>query len=128
MARSVSRPVLILGDALAYLVVVLAGFVTHREIEALPHRLWATYLPFLAAWLSAAGAIGALDPHRAADPRQLWRVAAAALLAAPLAAVLRGALLGTLVVPLFVAVMAGVSLLAVLGWRLLALLAARRGP
>jgi hypothetical protein len=54
-------------------------------------RFLATYLLFLGAWFVAAGALGALDPERAGDPRQVWRPAVGALLAAPLGAVLRGA-------------------------------------
>jgi len=125
---------LILGDALAYLAVTLAGFATHGELAAPPARFMATYLPFLAAWLFAAGAVGALDDRRAAQPRplsrqnagRLWRVAAAALLAAPLGAVVRGSVLGTPVLPIFVGVMAGVSLVTLLGWRAAYLLLRRR--
>jgi hypothetical protein len=125
-APGLSRWSLIVGDALALAVVVAIGFATHREAEAvLSTRYLATYLPFLAAWLAAAAAFGALRPERAAEPRHLWRPAAAALVAAPVGAWLRGLLLGSPVLPIFVAVMAAMMLLALGLWRTALLVALR---
>jgi asparagine N-glycosylation enzyme membrane subunit Stt3 len=114
--------VLIAGDAFALLVVSALGFATHDEIRAESlDRFPATYLPFLAAWILAALATGALNPRLSAEARQLWRPLAAAVLAAPLGAVLRGAWLGSPVLPIFVAVMTLATTAGYLAWRCLLL-------
>jgi hypothetical protein len=111
--------VLPLGDALALAVVTASGFAWHQEVEAvLATRFLATYLPFLAAWLAAAGLLGALHPARAAEARHLWRPAAAMVVAAPVGALLRSAWLGTPPVPVFVVVMGAMSLTGIGLWRL----------
>lgn len=118
---------LILGDSLTLAGVTAAGFATHNLIgTASASRLMATFLPFLAAWLLAAGAVGALDLDRAGEPRQLWRPVIAGLLAAPLGAVLRGVWIGAPILPLFVGIMAGTITLALLVWRLVYLVLRRR--
>lgn len=109
---------LIGGDALTIAIVTAAGFATHGLLEtASNERLLATFLPFLFAWCVAAAAVGGFDPTRAEAPRQLWRPAIAALLAAPLGAVLRGAWLGAPVLPLFAGIMAATMTVAMLLWR-----------
>ena len=108
-------------------VITAFGFAIHQEFEAVgSSRFLATYLPFLAAWLVTAAGLGALDPHRADDPRQLWRPAVAVLVATPIAAVLRSAWLGTPPVTVFIVVMAGVSLVGMGLWRTAHLLVRRR--
>ena len=115
------------GDAVIYALLTVFGFAFHQEIEAAASgRFLATYLPFLGAWFAAAGALGALDPERAVDPRQLWRPVVAVLVATPIAAVLRSAWLGTPPVTVFIVVMAGVSLVGLGVWRTAYLLVRRR--
>lgn len=112
------RGVLALGDALTLALLTIAGFAFHQELEAVgSSRFLATYLPLLAAWLASAGILGALDPQRAVEPRQMWRPCVAALIAAPLGAVLRAAWLGTPPVPVFIAVMSLMTLLGLALWR-----------
>lgn len=112
------RWILVLGDAVSLALITAFGFAFHQEVEAVGStRFLATYLPLLAAWLVTAGGLGALDPDRADDLRQMWRPAVALLVAMPIAAVLRSAWLGTPPVPVFILVMGGVSLLALAAWR-----------
>ena len=95
------------------------GFGLHQEIEAVASiRFLATYLPVLVVWMVTAGGLGALDPIRAADPRQWWRPGLAVLVTAPIAAVLRSAWLGTPPVTVFVAVMAGMTMIGLGSWRI----------
>jgi hypothetical protein len=119
---------LLLGDTLTYAFVTLLGFATHGLLTISPAwRFLATFLPFLGAWILAALAVGAFDTTVFTSPRQLWRPAIAALLAAPLGAVVRGAWLGAPVLPIFVLIMGVVSIAAILAWRGL-YLGVRRRP
>jgi asparagine N-glycosylation enzyme membrane subunit Stt3 len=121
------RWILVLGDAASLAVITAFGFAIHQEFEAVrSSRFLATYLSFLAAWLVTAAGLGALDPDRADDPRQLWRPAVAVLVATPIAAVLRSAWLGTPPVAVFILVMAAVSLVSLGLWRTAHLLVRRR--
>jgi hypothetical protein len=112
------RWILPLGDSLALALVVVYGFASHQEVEAVfTARFLATYLPFLAAWLLSAAVFGALNPARAGDARQLWRPAVAGLVSAPIGALLRSAWLGTPPVPTFIAVMTVMLLIGLGLWR-----------
>jgi len=116
-----SRWLLVAGDTLVVLLTSLAGFAQHGELAtAGPGRVAATVVPFVLAWFAAAPWLGCFDPGRMARPSNLWRVPAAALLAAPLGAVLRGLWLQAPVVPVFAVVMAAVLGAAMLAWRVLA--------
>jgi hypothetical protein len=128
-ARSPSWRTLIVGDVLVLSAIAVLGFATHRELQAVGSaRFLATLLPLVGAWLVTAGGLGALDPARAIDPRQLWRPAVAVLVATPIAAVLRSAWLGTPPVLIFLFVIGAVSLLGIGAWRLAFCLRPRPTP
>jgi hypothetical protein len=112
------RTLLILGDLIALAVITVIGFATHGETDlALVPRMLTTFLPALAGWFTLAPFFGLFDQARTSDPKQLWRVAYVALLAAPLMAVLRAALLGAVALPLFVLIFGGSFALGMLIWR-----------
>lgn len=116
-----------LGDLTAYSLVSLYGFSSHGLIGRVPlDRFLATFLPFTAAHLAIAFGLLAYLPDHAVRPGQLWRPALAALLAAPLGALGRGLWLETPPIPVFIGVMAAVSLVFVLAWRMAYLIVARR--
>ena len=117
--RAQKSPIfLFLGDALCLALVTALGFATHQELAAVGEtRFLTTFLPLLAGWSLTAGGLGAFDPNRAADPRQLWRPAVAVVVATPIAAVLRSAWLGTPPLAVFIAVMAGAILVGIGLWR-----------
>jgi len=116
--RRNGRWLLVGGDAACLAFVTGLGFAWHQEVEAVAStRFLATFLPFLAAWLLTAGGLGALEPERAADARQLWRPVVAVLVATPIGAALRSLWLGTTPMPVFIVVIGGVSLLALGAWR-----------
>jgi hypothetical protein len=121
--RFTSPVILIIGDAIAILLVIVAGFSTHQSDVAT--RLQFTLIPFLGAWLLVAWAFGL---YGAASGRinQLWRVPLAVLFVAPLGGVLRAAWLGAPVIPVFILVMAATLTLALLVWRGLAILLSGR--
>jgi hypothetical protein len=126
--------ILFLGDLLTLALVTVYGFANHQELGAAGGRILATFIPLLVAWLLVAPFLGVYDPDRAADPRQLWRPFWAMVLAGPMAALLRGMMLGLMqgvptgqpIQPIFVVVIGGISALALLAWRALYVLAARR--
>ena len=124
-----SRPlvVLLLGDVVVLVLVTLAGFARHNELETGVPRMPATFLPWLLAWLLVAPALEAFDIQRARQPNQLWRPFYAMILTSPLAALFRAIWLETTIVPVFVVVFGGISTLAMLAWRALYCLVASRG-
>jgi hypothetical protein len=107
---------LLVGDALAILVVTMAGFLTHYG--AVQNGRWlTTFIPVLFAWFAIAPWLGVYRNDLACQPSQLWRPLLAALLSAPLAATLRGAWLNAAILPLFVGVLGLTNALGVLIWR-----------
>jgi hypothetical protein len=116
---------LLLGDALAILVVTLIGFATHGLSTATPRWL-TTYLPLLLSWFGLAPWFGVFLASNYCRPLQVWRAGLAIAFAAPLAALLRSLWLGTTIVPVFVLVLAGTSALGMLVWRLAWSLLCRR--
>jgi hypothetical protein len=115
------RLLLLLGDGLVVLLTSLAGFAQHGELTtAGVARVAATVVPFALAWFLTAPWLGCFDQVRMARLSNLWRVPAAAVLAAPLGAVLRGLWLQAPVLPIFAVVMAAVLGGAMLAWRVLA--------
>jgi len=126
-ARARGVLTLALGDAGVYLAATLAGFASHQELEMqAAGRMAATWVPFTGAWLLAALLLGLLRPELARSYRSLPRVIAAALAAAPLGAWLRSLWLRSDIVPIFVLVMAAVSLVGLLSWRAFYARVARR--
>ena len=116
-----ARWLLFLGDTLVVLLTSLAGFARHGELATAGlARVAATAGPFALAWFVAAPWLGCFDTGRMARLPNLWRVPAAAVLAAPLGAVLRGLWLQAPVLPIFAVVMAAVLGAAMLAWRVLA--------
>lgn len=107
---------LLAGDVLAVLVVTLIGFITHYG-EISGARWLTSFFPILLSWLIVAPFLGAYDPARWGDLRQVWRPALAAAIAAPLAATLRAFWLQAVIVPIFVLVLAVTDALGLLLWR-----------
>jgi hypothetical protein len=110
--------VLVVGDIVVLAAVTLFGFASHGSLDSAGVRMLTTFLPLLAGWFAAAPFLGVYHPETAAHLVDLWRPAWAMLLAAPLATWLRALWLGTPVVPVFVAVLGGIALLALVAWRL----------
>jgi hypothetical protein len=112
--------ILWIGDAFAYVAITLIGFSTHGILQSGAFiRLLATLLPFYVSWILLAVWGGVLRSR--ADQRWRWllRSGISAALAAPLAAMLRSFWLGGSILPTFVLVMAAVSALGIMLWRLL---------
>jgi hypothetical protein len=84
---------LLLGDALAILVVTLIGFTTHGLSTATPRWL-TTFIPLLISWFLLAPWFGVFLAANYCRPLQTWRAALAIAFAAPLAALLRSVWLG----------------------------------
>jgi hypothetical protein len=121
------RLMLLACDMAAYALATLAGFAWHGELVSPPTtRVLATFIPFFAAWLVTAPWLKTYDLEVVSQPRQVWRAPLAALYAAPLGAILRAAWLGTPALPVFAAVMACVTALAVLAGRCVSLILLRR--
>lgn len=122
-----SKKLLVLGDILAIADLTIIGFVIHGETEAsyLP-RMAAAYFPVLIAWFLITPWFGLFEEPVITNPKNLWRVALAVLLAAPFAAVLRSALLNTSVPPLFVLILGGSNALGMMLWRWIYILIAQR--
>lgn len=106
------------GDLLTLAVVTLVGFATHGEARlALLPRMLTTFIPLTMSWLLFAALLKLFDPEISANPRQLWRLAAAMFFAGPLAELLRALLLGTIVIPVFGVVLSASAALGLLIWR-----------
>jgi len=97
-------------------VVTLVGFASHGEISA-GARMLTAFLPLWIGWVIAASLAGLYAPEWISQPRQLWRPAAASLLAVPLAAWLRGILLNSPILPLFITILLVSTAVAMLVWR-----------
>jgi hypothetical protein len=124
--QHMSRPhrssdlILWIGDAIAYIVITLIGFSSHGTLQsAVFTRMPATLLPFYASWILLALWGDVL--RGCVDQRWRWLLGSgiSAGLAAPLAATLRSLWLGGPILPTFVLVMAVVSTLGIMLWRLL---------
>ncbi len=116
---------LIIGDALAILVVTLIGFFSHYG-EIRGWRWLSTYIPALVSWFVVAPWLGVYDSRRYCQPGQVWRPALAGLLSAPLAATLRGFWLNSAILPTFVAVLGLTNALGFGIWRFLWTVITRR--
>lgn len=118
--------ILLGGDGAVLALVTLLGFASHQELGTAGARMLTTYLPLLIAWLLIAPPLRLYDPGIVSNPRQLWRPLWAMLLAAPLAGWLRAVWLNHSILPIFVAVLGGVSALFLLAWRVIYWLAFSR--
>jgi len=110
---------LIIGDLVTLALVTVYGFATHGTATSAGVHMLTTFLPLALAWFLVAPFLGAFDPHRAVDLRQIWRPFWAAVLAGPFATWLRGYMLNEPILPIFVVILGGVAALALLAWRLL---------
>ena len=119
ISRSSRTAWLLVGDIAALALVTVVGFATHGELATATLRMLTTFIPLSVAWLLVGPHLGVLTLERATDIRQVWRPFWAMILAAPLAAWLRGLWLNAPILPVFVAVLAGTSAVALLVWRVL---------
>lgn len=110
---------LVLGDLLTLTLVTVVGFASHNELGVGLRRMLTTFLPLALAWLAIAPLAGLYDRQRLGAVRHLWRPFWAMALAVPFAAWLRAVWLNAPILPLFVAVLGGVSAVAMLAWRAL---------
>lgn len=109
--------ILILGDTITLALVTAFGFASHGTLGSAGMRMLSTFIPILIAWVLLAISHNAFKLEITNQFRELWRPFWAMVLAAPLAAFLRGLWLGTPILPVFVLVLGGVSVLAILTWR-----------
>lgn len=107
----------LIGDVVVLVVLTVAGFATHLTLGDLG-RMVVTGVAALVAWAAVAGPIGVYRLDLIDDPRVVWRVAWAWLIAAPLATFLRGAALARDIPPTFVVVMILTNGFALVAWRL----------
>lgn len=120
MQSSTRIPVgLILGDALAILILAIFGYLTHYAgKEAFSLRWMSTFLPFCLGWAIAAIPMGLYTPGtRDSWKSVFWRAGLAGALAAPFATMLRAFWLNAAVSPIFMAVMTAFGALAMIVWR-----------
>ena len=96
---------LLVDDAIVVFLVTLLGIQFHQIDPSIFTRLPYTFIPFLAAWIFFAAILQMYDPANASSWRQLWRILAAAALAAPTGATIRALWLNTSFVPIFAIVM-----------------------
>ncbi len=115
-----SSTALIVGDALALLIVTLIGFASHGEfsLAALP-RMAAAFVPLCIGWFLLAPSLGLFDLHMTHTASELWRPAFVMLFAGPFAALIRSMVLGDTVVPSFAVVLTLTSAVALTLWRLI---------
>lgn len=115
------------GDALALVLLTVAGFATHGELSTAGTRMLSTYVPLAVAWALTAPWLGLYREATVRDARQLWRPVWAAVLATPLAALLRSLWLGEgIVLPIFVLALGATTAGVMLLWRTVWLLVRRR--
>lgn len=107
----------IAGDILILAIVTLVGFASHGTAASAGVRMLTTFLPLVLAWFLVSPFLRVYDQAIILDARQLWRPFWAMIIAAPMAAWLRGLMLNSPIMPVFVAVLGGVSALGILLWR-----------
>ena len=108
------------GDLVAYIIITLIGFSSHGLLDwSAIVRILATFLPFYGSWILFAFWGGVSHPPVDRSWRWLLHSGISAVLSAPFAATLRGFWLGAPILATFVLVMAGVSALGIIAWRLL---------
>ena len=106
----------IIGDVAVLTFLTLVGFATHRTLDAFG-RISVTVVVSLLAWAAVSPFVNVYNPTVIDDPRAIWRVGWAWLIAAPLAMFMRGAVLGMDISPTFVAVTIGVNGFGLVMWR-----------
>lgn len=117
---------LLIGDTIMLVLVTIAGFATHGEIDRFT-RMLSTFIPLFFAWFLITPFFGLFNDECIRRPGQLWRVLWAMIAVVPLATWLRGFWLNTPVIPIFVLVLVSISALAMLIWRGFYLISLRWG-
>lgn len=112
------KNILIIGDILVIAIIAIIGFASHGTLGAGGGRMFATLIPFLAAWFASAIPLRAYALDTTLG-RGIWRPIWAVILSAPLGAWLRGVWLQMPVQTTFVLVMIAFLLLGIILWRLL---------
>ncbi len=106
----------IIGDVSVLVVLTLVGFATHLTLDAFG-RMTVTLVVSLLAWAAVAPFLDVYNPTVIDDPKAVWKVGWAWLLAAPLATFLRGAVLARDIPPTFVIVTIVVNGFGLVAWR-----------
>ncbi len=107
----------IVGDVAVLVLLTVAGFATHLTLDAFG-RMIITLVGSLLAWGAVAPFMGVYGEDVISNPRSIWRVAWAWMLAAPMATFLRGAALDRDIPWVFVLVTIGVNGFALVLWRI----------
>ena len=119
--------ILIVGDLIAFGLITLLGFSSHRELGfSYLSRMAASFFPISMVWFLLAPWFGLFRKEIISNVRQLWRLVLVILIAGPLAAFMRGLILGSPVIPIFVIVLTLTSALGLIAWRTLYFLFTRR--
>jgi FlaA1/EpsC-like NDP-sugar epimerase len=106
----------IAGDVVVLVLLTVAGFAAHVTLDALG-RMVVTTAAALLAWGAVAPFMGIYSEAVIADPRAVWRVGWAWLLAAPLATFLRGVALDRDIPWQFILVTILLNGFALVAWR-----------
>lgn len=114
---NLQRFVLIAGDIITLAIVTVFGFASHGTAGTAGSRMLTTFIPLVVAWFLVAPFLQVYDNQISLDGRQLWRPLWAMILASPMAAWLRGLMLSSPILPVFVFILGGVSVVAILVWR-----------
>ena len=114
---NLQRFVLIAGDIITLAIVTVIGFASHGTADTAGSRMLTTFIPLVVAWFLVAPFLQVYDNQISLDGRQLWRPLWAMILASPMAAWLRGLMLSSPILPVFVIILGGVSVVAILVWR-----------
>jgi hypothetical protein len=114
---NLQRFVLIAGDIITLAIVTVIGFASHGTAGTAGSRMLTTFIPLVVAWFLVAPFLQVYDNQISLDGRQLWRPLWAMILASPMAAWLRGLMLSAPILPVFVIILGGVSVVAILVWR-----------
>jgi FlaA1/EpsC-like NDP-sugar epimerase len=106
------------GDVAVLVLLTIIGFATHLTLDAFG-RLIVTALGLVLAWAIVAPFFGVYDERAIETPGELWRVAWAAIAAAPMAAFLRGMVLNRDIPWVFILVTMLTSSFGLIAWRIL---------
>ena len=126
MQNQADHIILILGDIITLALVTIIGFASHGTADTAGARMLSTFVPLVVAWFLVAPFLQVYKIEYGLDGRQLWRPIWARVIAAPMAAWLRGLMLSSPILPIFVVILGGVSVVAIFVWRALFWLVASR--
>jgi hypothetical protein len=126
MQNQADHIILILGDIITLALVTIIGFASHGTADTAGARMLSTFVPLVVAWFLVAPFLQVYKIEYGLDGRHLWRPIWAMVIAAPMAAWLRGLMLSSPILPIFVVILGGVSVVAIFVWRALFWLVASR--